>query len=155
MSQEHNSNNPDGNGKSLSSTEYRHRLLNKLGCLISVLEVALGKIGSSLDEDGSNQDRLSRIQSNLENTLAICRRAKATLEKRIAEDGGKLPTTPNTPTPPKPGCEIDQASLTFRSYVELSSIDEFRKFKNLEAISKDEIKKVDLDDLAEKFFGND
>ena len=141
-----------GNGKSLSSTEYRHRLLNKLGCLISVLEVAIGKIGNSMDEDGANQDRLSRIQSNLENTLAICRRAKATLEKRIAEDGGPQP---KTPTSPKTGTSLDRANMTFRSYVELSSIDEFRKFKSLEAISKDEISQVDLDDLADKFFGND
>ncbi len=144
--------NQDGNGKSLSSTEYRHRLLNKLGCLISVLEVAIGKIGNSMDEDGANQDRLFRIKSNLENTLAICRRAKATLEKRIAEDGGKQPTAPSTP---KPGGSIDKANMTFRSYVELSSIDEFRKFKSLEAISQDEIKEVDMDDLADKFFGND
>lgn len=141
-----------GNGKSLSSTEYRHRLLNKLGCLISVLEVAIGKIGNSMDEDGANQDRLSRIKSNLENTLAICRRAKATLEKRIAEDGGQKP---QAPTSPKTGTSLDRANMTFRSYVELSSIDEFRKFKGLEAISQDEISQVDLDDLADKFFGND
>lgn len=147
MSNEHTPESQDGKGKSLSSTEYRHRLLNKLGCLISVLEVAIGKIGNSMDEDGANQDRLFRIKSNLENTLAICRRAKATLEKRIAEDGGNQPTTPKSSS-------IDKANMTFRSYVELSSIDEFRKFKRLDAISKDEINEVDLDDLADKFFGN-
>ena len=152
MNEERTPESQDGNGKSLSSTEYRHRLLNKLGCLISVLEVAIGKIGNSMDEDGANQDRLSRIKSNLENTLAICRRAKATLEKRIAEDGGKQPSTPIRP---RSGSSIDKANMTFRSYVELSSIDEFRKFKSLDAISKDEINEVDLDDLADKFFGND
>ena len=33
--------------KRLNPTEYRHRLLNKLNCLISVLEVAIGKISAS------------------------------------------------------------------------------------------------------------
>ncbi len=69
----------NGDAKSLNSAEYRQRLLNKLNCLIAVLEVAIGKIAKSMDSDETNRDRLIRIKSNLENTLAICRRAKGTL----------------------------------------------------------------------------
>ena len=66
--------------KSLSSADYRARLLTKLNCLIAVLEVAISKISRSMDLPGANEERLLKIRSNLENTLSICNRAKSTLE---------------------------------------------------------------------------
>jgi hypothetical protein len=56
----------------LSSAEYRAKLLTKLNCLIAVLEVAIAKISRSIDLPGTNEERLLKIRSNLENTLSIC-----------------------------------------------------------------------------------
>lgn len=134
----------DRDGKGLSSTEYRSRLLNKLNCLVAVLEVAIGKVEKSLEADDANQERLQRIKANLENTLAICRRAKGTLESKANEDKRQAKAIE---APVKPST---QQNTTFRCYVELSSIDEFRKFKSLPAIQADDVKEVDIDDLAQK-----
>ncbi len=133
--------------KGLSSTEYRSRLLNKLNCLVAVLEVAIGKVNKSLEAEDTNQERLLRIKANLENTLAICRRAKGTLETKALEASAKATTELVKPTAPQ--------NATFRCYVELSSIDEFRKFKGLPAIRKDEVKSVDVEELAKKLLGNE
>lgn len=138
----------DRDGKGLSSTEYRSRLLNKLNCLVAVLEVAIGKVEKSLEADDSNQERLQRIKANLENTLAICRRAKGTLESKTNEE--RKPKAIEAPAKPS-----TQQNATFRCYVELSSIDEFRKFKNLPAIQKNEVKDVDFDELASKLLGGE
>ena len=65
----------------LGSAEYRTRLTTKLNCLIAVLEVAITKITKSMDTPGANEERLTKIRGNLENTLSICHRAKQTLDK--------------------------------------------------------------------------
>jgi hypothetical protein len=123
------------------SVEYRQRLLHKLNTLIGVLESAIGKISRNLNSPDANQDRLEKIRNNLENTLQICRRAKATLESKMEETSKtKLENSPAK----KP------QSLAFRSYVELSSIEEFRKFKNMEPISTNEINDADMDELERK-----
>ena len=146
MSQEGNQ---EDRGKGLNSTEYRHRLLNKLNCLIAVLEVAIGKVSKSLESDDANYERLVRIRANLENTLAICRRAKSTLETKLgAED---TDATPSLPSPAK----NKNADASFRTYVELSSIDEFRKFKSLPPIQKDDVEGTDLDELVNKLLNNE
>jgi len=140
-------NDSDANRK-LNPTEYRQRLLNKLNCLISVLEVAIGKISQTIQTESPNRDRLRRIKTNLENTLSICRRAKATLENKLSDN--KLGDSGETDASPAK----HDASVSFRSYVELSSIEEFRKFKKLGAISDDELAEVDVDDLARRLLGD-
>src|SRR5690606_34691081 len=60
----------------LASSEYRSRLLTKLNCLISVLEAAIAKVTKGLEAPDANEERLVRIRANLENTLAICTRAR-------------------------------------------------------------------------------
>ncbi|MAE75325.1 MAG: hypothetical protein CMJ85_00420 [Planctomycetes bacterium] len=135
----------DGESSGINSAEYKHRLLNKLNCLIAVLEIAIGKIERSMQSDDADQDRLTRIKSNLENTLAICRRAKGTLESKIVEASADDPTT----SPPSENALTPtRENLSFRCYVELSSIDEFRKFRDLPAITSDDIADTDLDDLT-------
>ena len=67
--------------ETLGSSEYRNRLNTKLNCLIAVLEVAITKITKSMDTPGANEDRLTKIRGNLENTLSICHRAKQTLDR--------------------------------------------------------------------------
>lgn len=123
--------------EALSSAEYRARLTTKLNCLIAVLEVAIAKISKSMDLPGANEERLLKIRSNLENTLAICHRAKQTLDRTT---GGRRAI----------GSRDDKANMTARDYVELSSIDEYRKFRSMEPIGKEELQAVDFDDLARR-----
>jgi hypothetical protein len=120
----------------LSSVEYRARLTTKLNCLIAVLEVAIAKISKSMDVPGANEERLLKIRGNLENTLAICHRAKQTLDRSGT---------------PKVAAKTDEdRSMTARDYVELTSIDEYRKFRTMDPISKEELAGIDFDELARR-----
>lgn len=123
----------------LDSQEYRTRLLVKLNCLIAVIEVALAKVGRSLEEPTANAERLERIRTNLENTLSICHRARRTLQRTIE---GR-----------QESAEPARRRMSYRDYVELSSIDEYRKFKALPPISHHELSGTDLDDLFRKLTG--
>lgn len=125
--------------QALSSAEYRARLTTKLNCLIAVLEVAIGKIAKSMDVPGANEERLQKIRSNLENTLAICNRAKETLERAAAGKGSSR----------RPG-KAGKHEMTARDYVELSSIEEYRKFRSMPPIAKDDITTIDFDELARR-----
>ena len=120
----------------VSSREYRARLMTKLNCLVAVLEVAIAKVSKSMGLPGANEERLLKIRSNLENTLSICHRAKQTLEKTDrastqAEDSGSR-------------------KMNARDYVELSSIDEYRKFKSMKPIQENEVLEIDFDELARR-----
>ena len=120
----------------LSSVEYRTRLATKLNCLIAVLEVAIAKITKSMDVPGANEERLLKIRGNLENTLSICHRAKQTLDRSAA---------------PKVAAKADDArSMTARDYVELTSIDEYRKFRTMDPISKEDLAAIDFEELARR-----
>ena len=132
--------NNDQNGRPdmLSSSEYRARLMTKLNCLIAVLEVAIGKISKSMGLPGANEERLLKIRTNLENTLAICHRAKQTLEKT---------SSAKTVSAAR---ETDASKMTARDYVELSSIDEYRKFKKMTPIQNTDLQAIDFDDLARR-----
>lgn len=121
----------------LSSVEYRSRLTTKLNCLIAVLEVAIGKITKSMDVPGANEERLLKIRSNLENTLSICHRAKQTLDR----------TSSSKATATKVD---DKRAMTARDYVELTSIDEYRKFRTMEPITRDDLAVIDFDELARR-----
>jgi hypothetical protein len=134
---ESSNNDPNGRPDMLSSSEYRARLMTKLNCLIAVLEVAIGKISKSMGLPGANEERLLKIRTNLENTLAICHRAKQTLEK-----------TSNTKAQPVRDAEPNK--MTARDYVELSSIDEYRKFKRMTPIQNTELQQIDFDELARR-----
>jgi hypothetical protein len=123
----------------LESVEYRTRLLTKLNCLIAVIEVAIAKVSRSLESPGAQEERLGRIRGNLENTLGICQRAKATLQK---VDGRARVTQPRA--------SLDPSRMSYRDYVELSSIDEYRKFKSLPPIRAEEIADVDLDEILRR-----
>ncbi|MCA8958830.1 MAG: hypothetical protein KDC87_22320 [Planctomycetes bacterium] len=124
----------------LSSAEYRAKLLTKLNCLIAVLQVAIAKISRSIDLPGANQERLTKIRGNLENTLSICERAKSTLERGTDTAVRQRPRAGHG----------DDGKMSYRDYVELSSIDEYRKFKSLPPITPSELDSVDLDGLIRK-----
>jgi hypothetical protein len=136
----------------------REQLLKKLHCLIAVLEAAISKVRRNQHVGSGDPDRLERIRANLEKTLAICQRAKVTLERR-----GTLPS--NLPpevseavgaSGPAPGgsrrrTDADASKMTYRDYVELSSFEEFKKFRSLAPISLTEIASCDLDQLVARF----
>jgi len=124
--------------EALGSAEYRARLTTKLNCLIAVLEVAIAKIQKSMDLPGANEERLQKIRSNLENTLSICHRAKQTLERTVS--GAKTVAARG----------LEKPQMTARDYVELSSIDEYRKFRKMSPISKDDLSTIDFDELARR-----
>src|SRR5690606_38217773 len=130
---------------SLDSREFRTRLLTKLNCLIAVIEVAIAKVARSLEAPGANEERLNRIRANLENTLAICQRAKSTLQRTTAGGHGGGAARRQDPRARRMG---------YRDYVELSSIDEYRKFKTLPPIRPDDIRSADLDDLVRRLAGS-
>jgi hypothetical protein len=133
-------NNNPNQPEALTSTEYRARLATKLNCLIAVLEVAIAKIGRSLEVPGANEERLRKIRGNLENTLSICNRAKQTLER--SQPVAKAQRAPTA------------EQMSARDYVELSSIDEYRKFRKMTPIEADEIRSIDFDELTRKLLGS-
>lgn len=133
--------------QSLSSAEYRTRLLTKLNCLIAVLEVAIAKISRSMDLPGANAERLLKIRSNLENTLSICSRAKQTLERSSIQQAEEASTSATA------GRTLSaREKMSYRDYVELSSIDEYRKFKTLPPITSTDLENTDFDALAGQLF---
>ena len=144
----------DNRNAGLGSTEYRTKLLTKLNCLMAVLEVAITKLNRSMELPSANQERLGKIRANLENTLAICTRAKETLERsttkeskpQIATSGVKEQQPKAQPQPQQKG------SMSYRDYVELSSIEEYQKFKKLPPIDAKELEGADIDDLLNKLF---
>ena len=123
--------------EALGSAEYRTRLTTKLNCLIAVLEVAIAKITKSMDTPGANEERLSKIRGNLENTLSICHRAKQTLDK----------TQQNKQTMQR---TRDGKMMTARDYVELTSIEEYRKFRSMKPISQADVEAIDFDELSRR-----
>lgn len=115
----------------MTPDEYKARLIKKLNALIAILEVAIRKVERSIDlPTAKNSERLMQTCVNLRNTLAICQRAKNNLEKsrpRVAGPSGA------------------------REYIEMSNLDEYRKFQNLPPITKEDIKMVDMFELTRKF----
>lgn len=67
--------------------EQRLEMLAKVEALISVLELARGKVLSNLTQRGVDVDRLLRVREQVESTLQVCRRA------RVALRGGGSPIT--------------------------------------------------------------
>jgi len=123
--------------EALGSTEYRTRLTTKLNCLIAVLEVAIAKITKSMDTPGANEDRVTKIRGNLEKTLSICHRAKQTLDR----------TKANRQTARR---DSDGRLMTARDYIELTSIEEYRKFRSMAPITKNELETIDFDELSRR-----
>ncbi len=135
------------NSASFDSPAYRQRLSTKLNCLIAVLEVACAKVRRSLEGPDADQERLTRIQNNLRDTLEVCQRAKRALERREA-----LPA--DLPAQLREVADVREpaAERVLRAHrgrmVEMSSNDEFERFDAMEAIDASEVASCDLDELA-------
>jgi len=109
------------------------KLLLKLRALVAVIKVALEKIVRAREEHGTS-DRLDKVENNLINTLSICARAMKTIQE--------LPTLGRQATP-----------SGAREYVEMATVDEYRKFQQLPPITLDEVADVDIDALLTRFGG--
>ena len=146
------SDNLEPKNNNITAAEYRTRLLNKLNTLIAVLEVAISKISRTADLSPDRAERLLKIRTNLENTLAICRRARTTLEGRSAD--GQMPTTQAVlPAPTPRAARHDAEKMTYRDYVEFQSVEEYRKFKTLPPITGNDIKTADIENLIGRLQG--
>jgi hypothetical protein len=62
-----------------SRDEQRVAMLAKVEALITVLELARGKVLLSLSQRGSDLQRLGRVREQVEATLLVCRRARLAL----------------------------------------------------------------------------
>jgi len=118
----------------MNSDEYRIKLAAKLNALIAVLDVAIKKIEVSMTKPDADEERLGMICASLKNTLIICIRAKHSLESVVVDN--------------KPPTNVGPSGA--REYTEMSSLDEYNKFKNLPPIDAKDIADVDLRDLCNK-----
>jgi hypothetical protein len=129
----------------LESAAYRKRLLRKLNTLIAVLEVACAKVRRSLQGPDPDVERLTRIHKNLKETLTVCQRAKTALQRRE-----ELPAN----LPPVLGIDGHLDLVGERppraTSPEIQGPEEKRKFAELEPITRDEIRGVDLDALCNR-----
>jgi|SRR5688572_25237354 len=137
----------------LDSPEYRRRLLRKLNTLIAVLEVACAKVRRSLAGPEPDIARLTRIQSNLKETLQVCLRAKLALER--CEQPRTQPGEPvsEAVVPVRLPAKPAQPDAAAGSAGELGSRDEQRKFQRLGPIDLREVRACDLDVLCQKLIG--
>lgn len=137
----------------LESPEYRRRLLRKLNTLIAVLEVACAKVRRSLEGPNPDVERLTRIQSNLKETLQVCLRAKRALDQCDQKDvGASQPAAGNASVPQLPIHKaVPQPAAAGEA--ELVSLDEQRKFQRLGPIDLREVRACDLDALCQKLMG--
>lgn len=135
----------------LDSPEYRERLLRKLNCLIAVLEVATAKVQKTLAGPDPDVERLTRIRGNLQNTLAVCQRAKKALERR--EELPKELHANLAQIAAEATARADETSLRplpRGSQIEMSSEGERKKFERLPKIERSMIDACDLEDLMRK-----
>jgi hypothetical protein len=132
----------------LEDPEYRQRLMRKLNCLIAVLEVATAKVRRSLAGPGADLDRLQRIQRNLDQTLALCQRARGALERRE-----RLPSDLPRQLTEVSGYEQHLTESPRASLGDFASPEEQSRFAERPAIAPEELSGVDLDELARRLQG--
>ncbi|MEZ6002707.1 MAG: hypothetical protein R3F17_07885 [Planctomycetota bacterium] len=131
----------------LESPEYRERLMRKINCLIAVLEVASAKVKRSLNGPEPDMERLVRIQTNLASTLEVCRRARRALERRETLPEG-LPE--NLAAVVRQASEMQSRPMPKGAVTEMSTELERARFQALGSIRKEDVKSVDMDDLARR-----
>jgi hypothetical protein len=138
--------------------QQREQLLKKLNCLIAVLEAAISKVRKNQEDGLADPDRLERIRINLENTLTICQRARVTLEQRGSLPANLPPEVREAVGMPaheakqqKPSRRKADNRMSYRDYVEMSTFEEYRKFRSLPAISPNDVANCDFDKLASEF----
>lgn len=147
----------------LDSAEYRERLMRKLNTLIAVLEVANAKVRRSLAGPAPDVAKLTRIKTNLQNTLEVCLRAKAALEKRGSLPQGLSSELTRAVNPEMldvarladpQGQAAARGPRARGSRVEMSSLEEAEKFRRLGRIEPAMVWACDLDELSRRLQGS-
>jgi hypothetical protein len=133
---------------SLDSPEYRERLQRKLNCLIAVLEVATAKVRQSLAGPAPDVERLLRIQRNLQDTLEVCLRARAALERRGTLPSGLSRDLARAVNPTALGAELSARDATRARGTDCLSEAERARFARLPKIDRAMIAVTDFDELA-------
>ena len=149
----------------LGSPEYRERLMRKLNCLITVLEVATAKVRKNMAGSPPDSERLARICSNLQSTLEVCQRARTALERRHGSpptagrsgvrDVSILPPAPSRAPHRRPKSDAKKPTRSRngsrrRLLSDISTEAERLKFENLPPIDRRTVRHCDLDELARK-----
>ena len=133
----------------LDSPEYRERLQRKLNYLITVLELAIGKVHRSLAGPEPDVERLLKIRKNLQDTLRVCVRARAALESRQS-----LPSDFSIDLEKSVNLSNEVAAETNTKrrgvHAEMSSAEELERFERLGKIELEDVQACDLDDLAKR-----
>jgi hypothetical protein len=135
----------------LDSPEYRARLLQKLRYLINVLELAIVKVHRNLKGPAADTDRLLRIRKNLQDTLEVCTKARAALERR-EKLSQAFPHQLEQVVEAASGIQSRRASAKQAgARIEMSSDAEHERFQKLGQIQAAEIAACDLDELTQQF----
>lgn len=115
----------------MGNQEYETQLLFKLKALRAVLDITLEKIDRTRLNSNKDMECLNHIATNLEGTRNIIDKAIYNLKHLTTEQKEKMFSSND-------------------KYTELSSIDEYQKFKNMPAITLNEVADVDLVDLCRR-----
>jgi hypothetical protein len=125
----------------MRSHSYQARLLEKLTALLASIDVALARVRATLQRQQGDPRQLQDILANLVKTRVICEKARAVIAERLAarlkRDAGAARA----------------GHLSYREYVEFSSVGEIAKFRELGSISRDEIGSCDVDQLMKRLLG--
>ncbi|MAF65049.1 MAG: hypothetical protein CMJ84_05230 [Planctomycetes bacterium] len=135
----------------LDSPEYRERLMRKLNCLIALLEVAMARVRRSMAGPDPDLERLSRIRTNLQSTLDVCTRARVALERRET-----MPSDLSESLECVNGFDLPEGEpfvfqeLPEGARIEMTSLEEERRFELMGAIDPEEVEACNIDELAHR-----
>jgi len=114
----------------------------KVQGLVAILEIALARIRVEMENPGADLPRLRRVKENLTRTHRVCKQTLGKLEESLAE---ALEVCLQPRTEP----------MSCREYVELSSLEEYHRLRDLPPVRFEEIQEVNLDGLGERLTANE
>ncbi len=132
--------------------EYRRQLFRRLVALQSVVQIALSKVEALLDQKKGDGKRLAAVSRNLTQSLEMCIKARLLMEKKMIEERKALPGSGPVKALECPSGEGGRhdSKMSFREYVEFTSLEEYRKFREQPPLTDDEVRLCDLDALIRK-----
>lgn len=122
--------------------------MRKLNCLIAVLEVATKKVERSLKSEGSDTERLTRIQTNLQDTMKVCLRARTALENRVGLPDELRERLARVANEPDLAAHEELAVTRSPSQIEMHTEEGLERFKGLGPIDSESIQSCNFDELA-------
>ena len=118
-------------------------------------ELALVKVRRNGEGAGMEPDRLQAMTDNIDNTLAICLRARRALEmgRAVEKDLAEVMQAA-TFLDGEPG-HGNGERMSYRDYVELSSLAEYAKFRDLPPLQAEDVATCNLELLAHRLSRSD